>query len=106
MDTQGDKSLLDAWCHGTTSLPLLHPPLAASEPFCLCSAPSTSTPLQLVMTGSPVVQMGDRKSTRLNSSHQIISYAVFSLKKKKPTVSQSLAPRHLHTSYVPGCGVT
>src|SRR5258708_19482628 len=24
----------------------------------------------------------DRKSTRLNSSHQIISYAVFSLKKK------------------------
>src|SRR5258708_38312001 len=30
------------------------------------------------------VQRGvDRKSTRLNSSHQIISYAVFCLKKKK-----------------------
>src|SRR5258708_20063773 len=27
----------------------------------------------------------DRKSTRLNSSHQIISYAVFCLKKKKTT---------------------
>src|SRR5258708_10487499 len=27
----------------------------------------------------------DRKSTRLNSSHQIISYAVFCLKKKKFT---------------------
>src|SRR5947208_8436094 len=27
--------------------------------------------------------VGDRKSTRLNSSHQIISYAVFCLKKKK-----------------------
>src|SRR5258708_27345300 len=26
--------------------------------------------------------LGDRKSTRLNSSHQIISYAVFCLKKK------------------------
>src|SRR5258708_20221265 len=26
--------------------------------------------------------VGDRKSTRLNSSHQIISYAVFCLKKK------------------------
>src|SRR5258708_27698492 len=26
---------------------------------------------------------GDRKSTRLNSSHQIISYAVFCLKKKE-----------------------
>src|SRR5947208_10584564 len=29
--------------------------------------------------------MRDRKSTRLNSSHQIISYAVFCLKKKKKT---------------------
>src|SRR5258708_18996171 len=29
------------------------------------------------------VNIGDRKSTRLNSSHQIISYAVFCLKKKK-----------------------
>src|SRR5256885_7379792 len=28
---------------------------------------------------------GDRKSTRLNSSHLVISYAVFCLKKKKPT---------------------
>src|SRR5258708_25525265 len=28
-------------------------------------------------------ECGDRKSTRLNSSHQIISYAVFCLKKKK-----------------------
>src|SRR5207244_12981676 len=27
-------------------------------------------------------ELGDRKSTRLNSSHQIISYAVFCLKKK------------------------
>src|SRR5207244_7598696 len=30
-----------------------------------------------------VVVHRDRKSTRLNSSHQIISYAVFCLKKKK-----------------------
>src|SRR5258708_36914104 len=29
----------------------------------------------------------DRKSTRLNSSHQIISYAVFCLKKKKETAT-------------------
>src|SRR5438552_9383084 len=29
-----------------------------------------------------VVGLEDRKSTRLNSSHQIISYAVFCLKKK------------------------
>src|SRR5688572_31783209 len=37
--------------------------------------------------------IGDRKSTRLNSSHSQISYAVFCLKKKK--TSQS------NTSYVP-----
>src|SRR5258708_22123271 len=30
----------------------------------------------------------DRKSTRLNSSHQIISYAVFCLKKKKITAQR------------------
>src|SRR5437763_12404713 len=29
------------------------------------------------------VRFGDRKSTRLNSSHRCISYAVFCLKKKK-----------------------
>src|SRR5256885_7349350 len=34
--------------------------------------------------------LGDRKSTRLNSSHLVISYAVFCLKKKK-TVSTELA---------------
>src|SRR5258708_40331425 len=33
--------------------------------------------------GSVGVAAIDRKSTRLNSSHQIISYAVFCLKKKK-----------------------
>src|SRR5258708_16792623 len=30
----------------------------------------------------------DRKSTRLNSSHQIISYAVFCLKKKKKHITR------------------
>src|SRR5256886_13260537 len=34
-----------------------------------------------------VAQQGDRKSTRLNSSHSQISYAVFCLKKKKNTRS-------------------
>src|SRR5258708_27389060 len=32
----------------------------------------------------------DRKSTRLNSSHQIISYAVFCLKKKKTSNSADI----------------
>src|SRR5256885_8373895 len=34
---------------------------------------------------------GDRKSTRLNSSHLVISYAVFCLKKKKTTQCQESA---------------
>src|SRR2546430_13367099 len=33
---------------------------------------------------------GDRKSTRLNSSHSQISYAVFCLKKKKKTCDHSV----------------
>src|SRR3712207_8706102 len=33
--------------------------------------------------GEDALQQGDRKSTRLNSSHANISYAVFCLKKKK-----------------------
>src|SRR3712207_8512024 len=35
--------------------------------------------------------MRDRKSTRLNSSHANISYAVFCLKKKKKNIRYSLA---------------
>src|SRR3712207_7028027 len=35
------------------------------------------------LLGGEVGAVGDRKSTRLNSSHANISYAVFCLKKKK-----------------------
>src|SRR5256885_5458240 len=35
----------------------------------------------------------DRKSTRLNSSHLVISYAVFCLKKKKTTTAQTTRRR-------------
>src|SRR2546430_11374526 len=38
---------------------------------------------------------GDRKSTRLNSSHSQISYAVFCLKKKKPDCSPRTQPGRL-----------
>src|SRR3712207_3305493 len=37
---------------------------------------------------------GDRKSTRLNSSHANISYAVFCLKKKKGGATDLLALKH------------
>src|SRR2546427_8886727 len=38
-------------------------------------------------------RQGDRKSTRLNSSHSQISYAVFCLKKKKKT-KRNIAENH------------
>src|SRR5258708_29789633 len=37
--------------------------------------------------------LADRKSTRLNSSHQIISYAVFCLKKKNQAIPRSAGGR-------------
>src|SRR3989454_4115006 len=40
-------------------------------------------------TWSPPPRRTDRKSTRLNSSHLVISYAVFCLKKKKTKYEES-----------------
>src|SRR5256885_9359475 len=37
----------------------------------------------------------DRKSTRLNSSHLVISYAVFCLKKKKNRIQHHLTNNHM-----------
>src|SRR6266853_5986989 len=58
------------------ALPISTSPPVAGE-FAACSALSRS--MQPCSTGR------DRKSTRLNSSHSQISYAVFCLKKKKST---------------------
>src|SRR5437762_9573225 len=43
---------------------------------------------------------GDRKSTRLNSSHRCISYAVFCLKKKKEKTARQTPSLHTHTNNV------
>src|SRR5438034_6632167 len=50
----------------------------------LGNAPAAADEVELVGLGGPERRwmMGDRKSTRLNSSHTVISYAVFCLKKK------------------------
>src|SRR5690348_17853922 len=55
--------------------------------------------LRSLVTDGAVLACGapeaDRKSTRLNSSHPSISYAVFCLKKKKKTYNQySTNPTH------------
>src|SRR5436189_1068084 len=52
---------------------------------------TVSLPLQnLVLDGPPSRTRLDRKSTRLNSSHRCISYAVFCLKKK---IRNHIAPQ-------------
>src|SRR5256885_9649944 len=57
-----------------------------------------ANPVPLVVPCHRVLAAGgDRKSTRLNSSHLVISYAVFCLKKKKNgSAFASESPFHTH----------
>src|SRR5690606_39696988 len=50
-----------------------------------CHAQALLQPPQLQLHGFAELAVQDRKSTRLNSSHVKISYAVFCLKKKSRT---------------------
>src|SRR2546430_13033946 len=58
--------------------------------------PSPTLRTTLAMKNLPV-QQRDRKSTRLNSSHSQISYAVFCLKKKK--YIHYIDPRHYRLAH-------
>src|SRR5258708_9508043 len=60
-----------------------------STPFSTIFAPRSVDGHTLSIAEIPSHTHRDRKSTRLNSSHQIISYAVFCLKKKKNHVIDS-----------------
>src|SRR2546429_3021928 len=55
-----------------------------------CRLPSEQRPARRSSERAALPAGSDRKSTRLNSSHGYISYAVFCLKKKKHTLS------HIH----------
>src|SRR2546422_6238442 len=67
---------------------------AARDPRDLAAFPGARVEYQAASTGPRrgrlVFNAGDRKSTRLNSSHGYISYAVFCLKKKKKKKTQCL----------------
>src|SRR5256885_10930592 len=52
--------------------------------------------LLAVLTIAALLRQLDRKSTRLNSSHLVISYAVFCLKKKKTGVERTACSRADH----------
>src|SRR5207248_7896347 len=81
-------------CHWTAPrsprLPLLRSPTATgccrggSSPGSIRAAPPRPRPGRgCAACCKPASAPSDRKSTRLNSSHRTISYAVFCLKKKK-----------------------
>src|SRR5260221_2409628 len=75
--------------HGLASGAVSSQPLACALHRGLADAP--------VLPVGQVVARRDRKSTRLNSSHTVISYAVFCLKKKKKyEVHSSMHLRHKH----------
>src|SRR3712207_8209728 len=62
----------------------------SSEGFTVVDVPAGAFPSGTILTLKRVDEAGDRKSTRLNSSHANISYAVFCLKKKKDDVCKYL----------------
>src|SRR3712207_8891231 len=77
---EGRRPLDGACCH----------PTVRSHRGCQLAIPGRGGPVagrgrgaEFRARTSPAVAGGDRKSTRLNSSHANISYAVFCLKKKK-----------------------
>src|SRR5438034_7020690 len=67
-------------------------PIWPSAPARTCSR-SASAPELLPFPRNPKL---DRKSTRLNSSHTVISYAVFCLKKKNIAL-----PQHTELWFIP-----
>src|SRR5258708_15763677 len=90
------------------------PGWSVSKSWCACLTVATFRP-RLINTGITLVTSvvlpeplqqddtgQDRKSTRLNSSHQIISYAVFCLKKKKnPQTHTPSTHPHTHQLTTP-----
>src|SRR2546427_2823955 len=72
------------WCRSRFERPIQYLPEAALELLLVCNAHEEA----------------DRKSTRLNSSHSQISYAVFCLKKKK---RQDIAAVACDNSVIAAC---
>src|SRR2546426_2620274 len=69
---------------------------AAQTP--LLTDPAQQSWVRTTVTGPGSLSFwaGDRKSTRLNSSHLVISYAVFCLKKKKKKKILGITIAYMH----------
>src|SRR5687768_18337431 len=62
----------------------------------LLKAPAWASPTAATSAcGARISSAADRKSTRLNSSHGYISYAVFCLKKKKIKYTHTSLPKQI-----------
>src|SRR6266487_6572703 len=72
----------DTW-HGTTIARLEAPRALLPRPIRACTNVTAPSSVDTAPRHDRVTSNRDRKSTRLNSSHPSISYAVFCLKKKK-----------------------
>src|SRR3989454_1675542 len=72
---------------GTTVRPGKTAASNAADPACAPATRHLAACLARQQSVSPVPR--DRKSTRLNSSHLVISYAVFCLKKKKKDTTKT-----------------
>src|SRR5437588_3396890 len=87
------SSLLCPNCHRLSSPPSRYPDTVVASTRIGCSSKSyTRDPLlsQLLFNRLPAGRIRDRKSTRLNSSHTVTSYAVFCLKKKNKDALNAL----------------
>src|SRR5947207_4625189 len=70
---------------GADSLDTVELVMAFEEEFGIEIPDDAAETIQTVGDAVKFIEKRDRKSTRLNSSHTVISYAVFCLKKKKKT---------------------
>src|SRR5208337_5337794 len=85
-------------------LMIRRPPRSTLFPYTTLSRSSRSSGASVGPAGAdseaacvgagPVASCSDRKSTRLNSSHRCISYAVFCLKKKKKNTQNTQPPKN------------
>src|SRR5688572_32513739 len=74
----------------------------AERPAFVLAAADRGDGIERQLVGGLLLVVLDRKSTRLNSSHSQISYAVFCLKKKKKARARWLAcPAEHMIHYIP-----
>src|SRR3712207_7945091 len=102
--------IVDTWWQTETGAIMISPlpGLTETKPGS-CTTPLPGIEAKILSeSGGEEMEPGDRKSTRLNSSHANISYAVFCLKKKQKTTSfiearveDAFEPTHIRRAATP-----